>query len=642
MEFKKDINGLRAFAVMAVVFYHFELLGMGGGFSGVDVFFVISGFLMTGIIWSRLQKGGFSLSDFYLSRARRILPALVVMCAALLLAGYFWLTPTDYKTLGEHAAASVGFVSNFIFKGEEGYFDAPMRYKWLLHTWSLSVEWQFYMLYPLLLMAAHRFSKNLKTVVVVTLLVFFVASVIVTPIKASFSFYLLPVRIWEFMAGAFVYAFARDVLLNKRMLEAVGFVFILASCFVFGADTPWPGHAAALPVLGTVLVLLAAREDSLLTGNALSQRLGLWSYSIYLWHWPVVVALTYLELQKSAVFAIGGIVLSLVLGAASYTFVEKPFREKAVSWPRGKSITIFAGMLAAVIAFGMSVYFFKGMPARVPAHIADIDLAVERAKAGSRPCGFDRDTSTLNRCPIGHLKGDPAFVVWGDSHAINISKTVGEAVGKGGIGYFHMCPTIFGAYHRSKSARHQCAEFNDMAFADLQKFPPSVPVVVLNRYAFYLHGNNVGIKRNVGLDYEDVAPADLAKDEAGYFKKKLAESLCKIGAGGRKVYAMKPIPEIGKDVPKVVARRLMMGRDLSDLTVTVEAYQERNKHVLEALERAEKDCGVVLLDPVPALCPDGLCNPAPAGKPIYFDDNHLNGEGTGRLKTMFVQIFAQP
>src|ERR1039457_4022433 len=157
--FRQDINGLRAYAVAAVLLYHFGVPGFGGGFVGVDVFFVISGFLMTGIILTKLEARNFSLPDFYLARARRIIPALAVFCLALLVFGWFWLTPYTYKALGRYAVASITFVSNFVYQRGAGYFAEPAHDNWLLHTWSLSVEWQFYLLYPLLLLAVARWFR---------------------------------------------------------------------------------------------------------------------------------------------------------------------------------------------------------------------------------------------------------------------------------------------------------------------------------------------------------------------------------------------------------------------------------------------------------------------------------------------------
>jgi peptidoglycan/LPS O-acetylase OafA/YrhL len=209
MQFRKDINGLRAIAVIAVVLYHFNASWMPGGFAGVDVFFVISGFLMTGIIFKGLEQKSFSILKFYVARANRIVPALAVLCLALLVFGWLYLTPLDYRALGKHVGSSMGFLSNFTYWLEAGYFDAASNEKWLLHTWSLSAEWQFYIIYPLILVAMRKFmSVNVmkKTVLLGTVLGFMLC-VIITYEWPNSAYYLLHTRAWEMMMGGVAYLY---------------------------------------------------------------------------------------------------------------------------------------------------------------------------------------------------------------------------------------------------------------------------------------------------------------------------------------------------------------------------------------------------------------------------------------------------
>jgi len=209
MTFRKDINGLRALSVLAVVLFHFQVPYLHGGFVGVDIFFVISGFLMTGIIFRRLKKDDFSIIGFYLDRGRRIIPALAVLCLVLLSLGYFWLIPFDYLALGKQAAAAATFVSNMLFFSEAGYFDHRSREKLLLHTWSLSVEWQFYIVYPLILLALKKIlGVRLVRYALIILTLFSLAlSVYIAPWDGPFAFFTLPTRAWEMSAGGLVYLF---------------------------------------------------------------------------------------------------------------------------------------------------------------------------------------------------------------------------------------------------------------------------------------------------------------------------------------------------------------------------------------------------------------------------------------------------
>ena len=324
MQFRKDLNGLRAIAVIAVVLFHFNASWMPGGFAGVDVFFVISGFLMTGIIFRGLEQENFSILKFYVARANRIIPALALLCLVLLIFGWFYLTPLDYLALGKHVGSSLGFISNIVFWKESGYFDATSHEKWLLHTWSLSAEWQFYIIYPILLVILRRFmSLNaMKATVLLGTVIGFIFCVIVTYKRPDAAYYLLPTRAWEMMIGGVAYLYPLTLQdKRKKLLEWVGVTLIISSYFLISKENPWPGYLAIFPVLGSFLIIQAQRNDSLITSNAIFQKLGAWSYSIYLWHWPVVVAIYYFSLNEIYIYL--GIALSVLLGFLSNKHIEK-------------------------------------------------------------------------------------------------------------------------------------------------------------------------------------------------------------------------------------------------------------------------------------------------------------------------------
>lgn len=323
MNFRYDLNGLRAIAVIAVVLFHFNPAWVPGGFAGVDVFFVISGFLMTSIIFRGLENDNFNLFKFYVARANRIIPALAVLCLVLLVFGWFYLTPFNYRELGKHVVSSMGFLSNVIYWRESGYFDAASHEKWLLHTWSLSAEWQFYIIYPIVLVALKRLLslENLKRLIVVGTVLCFGFSVVATIKWPTAAYYLLPTRAWEMMMGGVAFIYPWNLSGNKKKLtELTGLVFILASYAFVSSDVPWPGHFALIPVFGTYLIIIANQQSSLITNNVIFQSLGRWSYSIYLWHWPVVVYLYCYEIYN---YDFWGVLISIVLGWISYCFVER-------------------------------------------------------------------------------------------------------------------------------------------------------------------------------------------------------------------------------------------------------------------------------------------------------------------------------
>ncbi|QJD58739.1 acyltransferase [Pseudomonas sp. gcc21] len=251
--FRDDINGLRAWAVVSVILFHFHVPGFAGGFVGVDIFFVISGFLMTGIIIRGLEEprsetsNSFSLIGFYLARGVRIIPALLVLCLALLAIGWFFLPAIEYRSLGVHSTSAVGFLSNFKFWAEAGYFDTASHEKWFLHTWSLSVEWQFYLILPLVLMLVWKLAPGRKaaTLAALALVILSLAlSVFISDTHPGAAFYLLPTRAWEMLAGGLVFLLADRLSLAERArqwLYGAGFGFIVLSIAAFDSTTVWPG-----------------------------------------------------------------------------------------------------------------------------------------------------------------------------------------------------------------------------------------------------------------------------------------------------------------------------------------------------------------------------------------------------------------
>lgn len=634
MQQRSDIQGLRAYAVAAVMLYHFGIAGFDGGFVGVDVFFVISGFLMTAIIVRGLEAGNFSLTGFYLARARRILPALAMLCAALLAFGWWWLGPADYATLGKHTSGAIGFFSNFTFMDEEGYFDAPSKSKWLLHTWSLSVEWQFYLLYPLLLMALARSSDGNKArfgkAIAILGLLSFTASVWVTPNAAASAFYMLPTRAWEMVAGGLLYLYPpRLSERHARVAEWSGIALILGSAHLLTTLTPWPGSLAFLPVLGAMLVIAAGRRNSLLTGTPLFLAIGRWSYSIYLWHWPIVVGLGYFAFT-SLTAKLAGLGGAVILGAVSYALVEQPARRFFAD--RKHTARAAIATMALLITAGTSIDKNAGIPARVPPHVQEMDAAAhDTLPPFTEPCGFNRKTLELKPCVLGDAT-NIRWVVWGDSHAGSIVSAVQAATQSGVLYYTHACSALFDTELKSKSTGNHCVEFTRKVAEQIAALPKQVGVIVINRYSVNIKGPNEGVNKPWGFIYRNAE--NLPADMDARYTQRLTETLCTV-AKGRRLYAVKPIPELGREVPQTMVRHAMAGIDVNDVTIPLADYYARNDVALAALENAKKTCGIRTLDPVPYICDRERCHGAYNGRPLYFDDDHLNEFGNKRLLPMF-------
>ena len=495
MEFRKDINGLRALAVLSVVVFHFDSTWMPGGFAGVDIFFVISGYLMTGIIFTGLKSDKFNLFSFYKSRAKRIIPALAALCLAVFAFGWFFLGNSEFLNLARHSLGSLLFFSNFLYWGEAGYFDAVSTSKWLLHTWSLSVEWQFYMLYPLLVMALVRFfSGEVARILILALSVIcMLLSVYFTFRWPDASYYLLPARSWEMLLGAVVFLFPWSVTRKQSfLLFFLGVILVCISFISFSSEDFWPGYLAAIPVAGTALVLYANRKNSIVLTNPFSQKIGLWSYSIYLWHWPIVVFLYFHGPSISLSLKLVGIFASIVLGALSYYLVE-----------RGRGYVMKMSFASFALAFCVVTISQNDNVNELREYTAQYEKKdwVEFYKKSYVPGGeyWFACNAARHLVKTGELrvegkcienKGAGGVVLWGDSHAGALSGVI-PSILKDGVAYNQLASTACAAswseslyrerQNRGKPRDLGCSFQNDLMRELVAKVKPNTVIIVQAR-----------------------------------------------------------------------------------------------------------------------------------------------------------------
>lgn len=629
--FRPDINGLRAWAVAFVVLYHFDVPGFDGGFVGVDVFFVISGFLMTGIITRGLERGDFSVLSFYLARAKRILPALLALCTFLLLAGWWLLPSPEYRMLGTHTAFSLLFLANIKFWLEAGYFDAGSHEKWLLHTWSLAVEWQFYLLLPLVLLLAWKLRPGRNTIVL-TLLAGLLASLALssafTQGHPSAAFYLLPTRAWEMLAGGLISLLPTGRASWSRALKMTGMSAIVASVALFDSSTPWPGWHALLPVTGTMLVLKAARADSLWTGNRVAQWLGNCSYSFYLWHWPVVVGLAYFDLQQDAFPMSIGLLLSLALGQASYAGIELPARELLGRWRFAITATSVTAMTVALVAFSASVRASAGYPGRLPKSVEIAAREAENHHPRRDACHAMSGTESPS-CVFGGQ--NIRAIVLGDSHANALTSAIANALPDRDDGImtlsYSSCPTARSFQPAFNGPEKHCPDFNEWAWRKIQGFPAEIPLIIVNHTSLYF--NTQGSVKN-----QD------SKQEASNFSRLMIATACDY-AKNRTVYMTRPIPSMKVNIPRNLSHRLAAGL-VGDIYIRQADYMTSNQLAWLAQDEAASRCGVRILDSTNYLCNGERCHGSGNGRPYYYDNNHLSEHGNKLLSPMFATIFSTP
>lgn len=373
MKYRSDIDGLRALAVLSVVLYHAGVPYFSGGFVGVDVFFVISGYLITRILHEQVQSNGLSLVNFYERRIRRIFPALFVVLFSSWAAAYFLMTPVDLLNFNKSFLAAGLSVSNVFFWLDSGYFNNDAQLKPLLHTWSLGVEEQFYIFFPLLLLLAHRLAKPLLAVFIgVLFLISLVLSVIYIDTSPDAVFYLLPHRAWELLAGSLLAIVSLPVLRNScsnTLLAFTGLLLIIWPVLAYSEETQFPGLAALLPVAGTFLIIYTGKSETAIHRFLALKPLvftGLISYSLYLWHWPFIVFSRYYSASPLSTAQLLFLMSAMfIVSAISWRYIEQPFRGREIVSSR-KLVFVMSGItVMAAIFLGYAGITSNGFPERL-------------------------------------------------------------------------------------------------------------------------------------------------------------------------------------------------------------------------------------------------------------------------------------
>lgn len=327
MKFRYDINALRAIAVVGVVLFHFKVPYFEGGFSGVDIFYVISGYLMTRIIINSMAAGNFSVREFYVKRMQRIIPALLALILVLLVSCFFIYLPKDYQLVAKNSTASLLFLSNILYWTNSGYFDTSSDSNILLHTWSLSVEWQFYLILPLVLLFLNKIFRNDKVKFLlffsISVFLIFIGSIIATKVDPSASFYLLPTRSWEMLLGGTAFLVEGfNIQKNRKGIAIAGYLVLLACLVMLNDRLNWPGFYTLLPVIATFVIIVCNYNEIKLLETNIVQTTGKISYSLYLWHWPVYVISNYIGIKATIGSSLLLISISVVLAYLSYKYIE--------------------------------------------------------------------------------------------------------------------------------------------------------------------------------------------------------------------------------------------------------------------------------------------------------------------------------
>lgn len=654
MKYRPEIDGLRALAVVPVILFHAGIQAFGGGFIGVDIFFVISGYLITSIIVAERQADEFSLARFYERRARRILPALFVVLAVSLPFAWLWLMPSDFKDFCRSLRYTSFFASNLYFYRHSDYFDTAAELKPLLHTWSLGVEEQYYLLFPLLILLTWKAGK---TPICAALALLAAASLgyshWAVQHQPEAAFFLLPSRLWELLLGALAAFYlngraqpAQPPAMPVQLAGIAGVALICAPMFLLDRLTPFPGLYALAPTLGAILVILYAQRGTL-AGRVLAQPawvgIGLVSYSAYLWHQPVFAFARHVSPNELSGSTTAGL-LALTFAAAylSWRFVEQPWRNRAfVGSARFVPLAVAGSLLFVLTGFAGNMERIDAL--RLDPHVLQLLATKPGDNSEQKRCLASRKRFIEPRdaCTLGAAEADFSGALLGDSHALSLGDSLSQALKSAGLKFSQMsysgCAPVLDVY---RADDERCSEYNTKVQQEISTRPGLRTVILAARWSYYLDGRNfdngeggVEHEKAIRLDVIDdhqpiVSPESLRKMRV---MEKYQQTVLRHLHEGRKVILIYPIPEVGWSVPEYAARHLMLEKTpLTSLSTRHAVFKQRNRDTYEALDRIGEHPNLVRIKPESLFCNTFVtdrCAAMADGIFLYYDDDHLSQAG---------------
>jgi peptidoglycan/LPS O-acetylase OafA/YrhL len=635
---RRDIDGLRAIAILAVLGYHAFAGVVPGGFVGVDVFFVISGFLISSIIFVDLDRGRFSFVDFYARRIRRIFPALAVVLTVSLLVGWYALLPDEFAQLGKHVAAGAAFVANIALYGEAGYFDRAAELKPLLHLWSLGVEEQFYLFWPLLLYVAWRLRLRLALVIGTVGAASFFMNVARIKGHEVATFYLPFARLWELLCGALLaYAGTRPHAtpaarrsLSPNLLSAVGFAMIAGAVFGLNRAMLYPGWWATLPVIGTCLMLAAGEAgwvNRVVLGSRAMVFIGLISYPLYLWHWPLLAFQRIVNPDgMTTLVRVGLIVAAVLLAWATYRFVEGPIRFHR---RRGSAALVMALVMSVVGGLGLAAAREHIRPRSAHFGLEKL-LSAAEAKSFPGPNLHPMKAEWDSLMSQGRTTHRVLFM--GDSFVEQYYPRIdrlleSDPTGTRGIifatsGGCPPIPSVVEAHHPG------CARLLERALAFAGRADVDVVVIGAHWVGYFLsQERDPRYGYMIRLESGGVARVDqpLGSDAA---LTNLSDMISALRTAGKKVFLILPSPSETQFDP-----RRMIVRAWTDMNFRINALgmarseaMDEMQPIASELRRVAQSTGSIAIDPIATLCGEVCPAMTADGVPIYKDGSHLNPE----------------
>ncbi|MEO9827158.1 MAG: acyltransferase family protein [Paracoccaceae bacterium] len=656
MQYRPEIDGLRAVAVLFVIFYHLNALTLGVGFAGVDVFFVISGYLIGGQIISEKMAGVFSFGNFYARRARRILPALFVTILVSMAVGWTLMLPEDYRYFLGGAATALLSISNYWFAARIDYFNPLAADDPLVHTWTLGVEEQFYLLVPLLIVLVLRFLRpHLFTVLLALSIASFALAVWLSHTAPQLSYYILPTRAWELLAGVLIAmkenelrAFVGDRL-QSVLANAALFVLIFG-VITIPSDANWPGMFTLVPVLSTAAFLAfgsgRALSTSLLSFGPM-KAVGLVSYSAYLVHQPILGFLSYREMAPSTIGAKALVfAATFILAYASWRFIEIPFRKQKMRPFVGRGLLGGAALLIFLIAVGGHVS--KGYPMRMPQEVEAI-LAIEQTygKSYKQCLGVRKNVPTMDLSQSCILGPDetPKVALWGDSHAAVIFDALSDELSNEGLStqayLVSSCQPIPALFNAGQKRTDQCAAFNARVLVRILEDPDlEVVVLVATWDNYFLAESTPDMFGRRGNDDFYAYPIDATpnmpeSERRAGVQAAVSQMLKSLVAARKKVVIVNSVPRPDVNIPRYAAFQVWNGKGFpTDLSYNRSIFDAQTEVAATLFKEVSIEFGpsdIAVVQPGTAFCDQANCKVIDETDILFTDGNHLSVVGAQRV-----------
>lgn len=633
LKYRKELDGLRALAVIPVVIYHAKLDFFGvklfpGGFFGVDVFFVLSGFLITSILIGELSTNRFSIISFYERRARRIMPALFAVIFACILFSYFILLPDALTSFYKSLVAVSLFVSNIFFSFENNYFSPNVDLKPLLHTWSLAVEEQYYLAFPIILSFIWKLGKKITIIILSVILILSISYASYESFAdKTFSFYSIFTRAWELLIGsiAAIYAFDNKFKRSIRFdnaISLVGFLLIIYSMIFIDSTSPHPSWITLLPTIGSALVITFSSQNTMV-GKILSLRffvfIGMLSYSIYLWHHPVFAfARNYSITEPTQLVMILLIALTLLLSLFSWKFIESPFRVKSKIGV--KTVFQLTISISSIIALIGLIGANTNLLSNTRASNSKFDEQLTYRLRGNY--GLNKECEkTFNDNPSCQLGSDPEIILWGDSFAMHLTKGIIASNHKVEMiqATVSQCPPILGIASTSNVfGAKNCIDSNNRVI-DKIKNTKSIKYVVMASPFLQMVNQDMYLTENGNVSKLN------GNDVFSYFIKTIS-TLKKLGL---KVTVIAPPPEGGFEIGMCLHKIKLANQPLDICNFPLAQMPEKQKELYKIIESIESNVNVIWLSD--GICSNGECKASHGDIMMYRDYGHLSFEGSEEL-----------